>query len=293
MDKNKTVTRGRTESTGSIIEFLTKRKREEVETQKINKKEDGTVDEEGNFKRSKLITRSPPQKEGEPHVNMERIEEFMKSVSSQLKDIKNDTESTKGNINVITGQMKKYGEDLRELKEEFIKKEMQWESDKGKLREEIKTLKTRVENQERNNKRNNIVMKGKNFDEKNLKQEIKTFLQEEIDVNTDIEDAYKVGKQEPKPIIIKFKSFDGKMEVLQQKKKLLQQQIYLDSDLTLEEQKIQAEIRKVARTEKDKGKRTRVGYQKIEIEGKKYKWCDDEGGSLKEIDNPDAKNSKN
>lgn len=97
-----------------------------------------------------------------------------------------------------------------------------------------------------------------------------------------METAYKTGKQEPKIIVAKLKNFEHKIEILKNKSKLKGKNIYIDSDLTLDEQKTQAEIRKAAKEEKDKGNNTKVGYRKLEINGMKYVWNDEEG-KLKKI----------
>ncbi|KAK4883406.1 hypothetical protein RN001_006725 [Aquatica leii] len=81
-----------------------------------------------------------------------------------------------------------------------------------------------------------------------------------------------IGKQEPKMVIAKLKNFEQKMEVIKNKYKLGGKNIYIDSDLTYEEQKTQAIIRKIAKEEKNKGNSIKVSYKKLEINGEKYIW---------------------
>lgn len=282
MNKNKETVRNRAHSAGSITEFLNKRKRQE---EKIIQ---GSQEEAEVFKRKKVIQRTPPtdktdtnQQENEPPASMENLEKMMMGMSAQLREIKEDTTSTKKEIKDIKEQMKSYWEELRTLKEDFLKKEVEWETERNEMRKEIGQMKRKLENQERNHKKNNIVVKGAKFESENQKQEITDFLQRELGVRADVEEVFKVGKQEPKVTVIKLKNFEQKTEILKQKYKLGSKRIYLDSDLTTEEQRVQAEIRKVARDEKNNGKNTRVGYRKIEINGVKYEWSEEDGGGLK------------
>jgi hypothetical protein len=44
--------------------------------------------------------------------------------------------------------------------------------------------------------------------------------------------------------------------------------MFIDDDLTNEERKTQKKLREVTREERDRGKRVKIGYRKIEINGK-------------------------
>jgi len=67
----------------------------------------------------------------------------------------------------------------------------------------------------------------------------------------------------------------------EKEKKLGSRQIYIDNDLTQEERKVQRKWRVVARGERTKGKRTRVEYRRIEIEGQLYIWNEEENRIIK------------
>ena len=55
-------------------------------------------------------------------------------------------------------------------------------------------------------------------------------------------------------------------------RKLTGKTIYIDNDYTVKEQQIQRIIRKRAAEERQKGSQVRVGYQKIVVDGKEWKW---------------------
>jgi len=62
----------------------------------------------------------------------------------------------------------------------------------------------------------------------------------------------------------------------EKEKKLGNRKIYIDNDLTQEEREMQRKLREVARGEKANGRRIRVRYRRIEIEGQMYIWNEEE-----------------
>lgn len=284
-----TSVRNRANSVGNIKELINKRKRQEQDNS-TTEKESEAVKKSRKVQRSQSLTKISPENQSEEEtMDLERLEKLIMGLSSQMQEIKVDTSGTKVAIEGIHEQMKKYGEEIRGIKEDLLKKEVEWDSERAELRKEIDLMKRKLEIQERNSKKNNIIIKGKSFSNENIKHEVKEFLRQEINVTTDIEEAFMVGRREAKMTIVKLKSFDQKLKVLQQKRNLGDNEIYIDCDLTMDEQKIQAAIRKVAREEKGKGKKTKVGYRKIIINNTKYEWSEAEGGSLKKVVDQDPK----
>jgi hypothetical protein len=50
------------------------------------------------------------------------------------------------------------------------------------------------------------------------------------------------------------------------------ERMYIDDDLTNEERKAQKKLREVATEEKDSGKRIKIRYRKIQINGEWFRW---------------------
>jgi hypothetical protein len=48
--------------------------------------------------------------------------------------------------------------------------------------------------------------------------------------------------------------------------------MYKDDDLTNEERKTQKKLREMAREKRDRGKRVKIGYRKIQINGEWFIW---------------------
>jgi len=58
------------------------------------------------------------------------------------------------------------------------------------------------------------------------------------------------------------------------KQKLTGTNIYIDGKLTRAEKEIQRTIREISRVEQSKGKKVKVRYKKMEIEGKTLQWSE-------------------
>lgn len=95
------------------------------------------------------------------------------------------------------------------------------------------------------------------------------------------------GMEGREVVIIELEDWETKEKIMKEKKKLREKymnKIYIDHDLTREEREVQRRIRERAKKEREEGKRIKIGYKKINIEGKLYVWSE-EMGDLKEKKN--------
>jgi hypothetical protein len=60
------------------------------------------------------------------------------------------------------------------------------------------------------------------------------------------------------------------------------ERMYIDHDLTNEERKTQDKLKEVAREERDRGKRMKIGYRKIQINGEWFIWDERERGETED-----------
>ena len=81
---------------------------------------------------------------------------------------------------------------------------------------------------------------------------------------------------------VKMESMEVKREIMRQKGKLKGRKERIGDDLTWKERKMQWQLRAIGEEEERKGKRVRVKYGKIEIEGKTWFW-DEQGEVLRGI----------
>lgn len=272
----------RKKSVGTLEDFF-KRKRGDKD-----KETSPEVDPEA-FKRSRVTQRSPVAQDKvntglsvntSEEENMEKLYKMIEEMGKEMKEIKTEIQSSRSEVN---DTIKKLGEDIRSIKEELIKKEVEWKKEKMEIYREVQDLKTRLEKQEKDNKRNNIIIKG--LEIKNPKMagtEVENFIQNSLQVSVKVRNAFTIGKQEEKKVTVaEISTFTEKLAIMKNKARLKGNNIYIEDDLTKEEQQIQTAIKKVAREEREKGKKTQIGYRKLKVNNVQYEWSNEEGGSLK------------
>jgi hypothetical protein len=84
-------------------------------------------------------------------------------------------------------------------------------------------------------------------------------------------------------MLVKIESWEQKKNIMLNKSELKErkdERMYIDDDLTNEERKTQKKLREVAREERDRGKRVKIGYRKIQINREWFIW--DERGETEE-----------
>lgn len=235
------------------------------EKQENQKKRDrGTRESEEEDKEiardNKKIIRSPEyHRRGETkEEDMEEIKKVMEKVVEELK--KNSTE-------------------LKNLREEMTRRDEKWEKENHQLKKRVEVLERTLERQEKDKRRNNIVINGYEIKGPNIEKEVEDFIGKELKVEATVKEAYKIKSEQGKFIVVaKLESLYKKTEVMKNKNKLKGRNIFIESDMTKEERKIQYEIRNIARGEIKKGNKTKVSYQKIYINDKVYKWAAEENG---------------
>ena len=133
---------------------------------------------------------------------------------------------------------------------------------------EMQKIKTIVENQERIERKNNIVIMGLENNSKNAKDRAIEFFKERLE----IEDKVKWVKEEgynKKIILVSLKTLEDKQEL---KDQLKGSNIYINHDLSREDRNIQRKLREIARQEREQGAEVRLGFRKIRINGNWIKW---------------------
>lgn len=227
---------------------------------------------------------SDEETKGKRRINStDSEEEKVKNIRSGLKKIKegekkeNTTmDELKDMIRELIIEVKQNTEKLDELKKEAKAKEEIWNEEKKQMFGRIEALEERLEKQERDKKRNNIVINGLTPNSENLEKEVEEFLMKELNTSVTPNNVYQIKTKNAILHVAEFKNWKDKQSVMENKHKLRgkKQPIFIDNHLTKEEQRIQAHIRELAREEKSKNpmKRIKVGYQKIIMDGVTYKW---------------------
>lgn len=235
-------------------------------------------------------TNTTKSKEEEQMQNNEN--NIMMEILKELKDMRKENREFRKEITELREQITKREEDLEtrqnNMENQLSNLEKKTEMQVQKLEDKLKVLEETEEYRKRREKRNNIIIKQKlhntqedgTISANEIKNHTKEILKK-IEAEVDFSRAAYIGKDGANRDLIRveLKNFDDKMKIMSNKRKLQGQECYIDSDLTSEERRIQAEIRKKAKEEREKGKTVKIGYQKIQIDGKWENWT--EGSRVK------------
>ncbi|KAK4875255.1 hypothetical protein RN001_011677 [Aquatica leii] len=139
------------------------------------------------------------------------------------------------------------------------------------IEEKIENLERRVEVMEREKRRKNLVireMEGQERREERKKQLDKLF-KNLLGFEKGIRDAIKLASG---LILVTLDSVEVKLQILKKKGKLRRTRIFIDEDTTPVERQVQKNIRMEERKLKEEGKRTKIGFMKLWVEGEKMHW---------------------
>lgn len=174
-----------------------------------------------------------------------------------------------------------------------------WEEEKLIMKEEIRLLKEKVnmlenkennrETKEKNERRKNIIISGNimnnSRDVDNCKVRVEKIIQDVIKTKVEITNTELICKNNKGKDVIRVRlaTHDKKLEIMKKKSQLRGSDVFIDDDLTKEEQIIQKCIRERVKQEKENGKMAKVGYQKIFMNGKWCKWSSEVGKVFEEL----------
>lgn len=76
--------------------------------------------------------------------------------------------------------------------------------------------------------------------------------------------------------VIGLQELDQKIKIMRERRRLRERRLRIDNDLTWKERKMRWNLEDIARRERGEGKRVWVNYGKIQIEGKWWRWEEEE-----------------
>lgn len=198
---------------------------------------------------------------------MDKIEKKVKETEIQKKEEKE--ESKKAVEEVVIRMMETW------RKKEKIA-EQQEKKTAEKTKNEVKKLKRIIEDKERKDRKNNIVIRGLRNEKEEAKKVGKEFLEKEFGAGGKIKYIKTEGKEKREVIIVEMENWQTKEKIMKEKSKLRGRNIFIDHDKTKEEREVQRKLRERAGREREEGRKVKVGYRKIIVEGKVYIWNDEE-----------------
>ncbi|KAH0815248.1 hypothetical protein GEV33_007543 [Tenebrio molitor] len=235
-------------------------------------REEGRMSEEGlnPFRKSSRTERSPSRSE-----ERTQSKEIEKKVETVLREIKEDmagiVEESRARRKELAAAREKEGEQEREdilksseengeLRKELatVREEMKGREEKGQLEKadwmkRMEMIEEKMEQREKKERKNNVIITGIGAISGNIERVVEEWLEREIGV--------KVNEQKKNIMLSKGKLKEKKGE-----------RMYIDDDLTKEERETQKKLRELVRAERDRGKRVKIGYRKIQINGDWFRW---------------------
>ncbi|KMQ90799.1 hypothetical protein RF55_9408 [Lasius niger] len=281
-------------STGCLEDYL-KRKREGPE------EEDKEV-EEWALRRSKMLERL---QEGGMVMDKEELGAMIREMGDKLRDrLCEELEKMRleswQREKEWNEEREKMGDKIKNLEERIMVMEAKLErgieegggtgeSGKREFRwldkttaDGMKNIRRKLEMKEREEKRNNILIRRLEGGTGEIKERVKKVF-EGIGAKVEIEWVRKLRGREGREgdmVVVRLGSRDQKRQVMEKKKELRGKATRIEDDLTWEERKMKWKIGEIANEERKRGNRVWTAYGRIRINECWWKW-DEEEGKLK------------
>lgn len=215
------------------------------------------------------------------------------STQKQLLDIRNDLKSFEGRWTQLEDRVKALEQDNKaealiaanNVAQEERLRGLQSDIDKALSaskqpanEDRVSTLEHRLEMQDRENRKLNIIIRGLQATPESALERTSSFLRTDFMKDGCVLEARILkskskSKSKPCMILAKLASWEIKRDILSRKKEVLgDREIFIDNDLTQMQRAIEGHVRKVARQERTKGKVVILGREKLSIDGVWYRW---------------------
>jgi hypothetical protein len=210
--------------------------------------------EEG-FRKNRKTLRTPEKRK--PTANMEEIKDFMKNMMEEMKQCRREFQEHRDEMRALKKENQDIKEELTVLRKRV---------------DSLEYVEEKIEQMERKNRKNKIVINGIKLESKNEetnKSIVENFIKLNLKVDMKANNLIKINETVS---VVEVDKFENKLEIMRNKHKLktISEKVYINNDLTEQERKIQKVIQEIAKEERAKNQQVKIGYQKIIINGKKY-----------------------
>lgn len=135
-------------------------------------------------------------------------------------------------------------------------------------------MERKMERREREERRRNFIIRGATR-EGTIKQAVEEVLEKigaegRVERVRELKNGTVQGKE--RMIEVRMEDTEGKKEVMRRKRELRGRREKIEDDLTWKERRMQWKLRKIGDEEERRGKRVRLGYGKVIIEGATWFW---------------------
>ncbi|EFN77435.1 hypothetical protein EAI_11094 [Harpegnathos saltator] len=211
---------------------------------------------------------------------------MMEEVRKQGKEMKKELEELRKQIEEREREGRREREGMREtierLEEEMRGKRGEiGEGNNEDISERMRGVERKLEMREREERRRNVVIGGLRGREIEAREKMREIFKEvgivaEIE---EIEEMRRIGMEkgtEEGRRILKISKIEGKKEIMVRRRELREKGIRIDDDLTWKERKMRWRIENIAREERGTGTNVWVKYRRIRIDGKWWRWNEEE-----------------
>jgi hypothetical protein len=204
---------------------------------------------------------------------IEMLREFMEEVRRDRKEDKERREKEREEERKRWEQEREIWKKAIEAEREiWVKESERWRGEKEELEKRIKGLEEERDRAERERRKRNVVIRGTDWGEEGNEGEVEEFLKEKLKIEVKVEKAKKIKVGEKDKIMIAtLKTWEEKWKVMREKSKL-EKGVYIDDDLTRREREVQQRLRVIARARREKGEQVKIGYKKLKIGYRWYRW---------------------
>ncbi|KAH0814792.1 hypothetical protein GEV33_007999 [Tenebrio molitor] len=209
-------------------------------------REEGRTSKEGkNPLRNSSRTRRSPNRSEEGNQSKEMDTEMK---TTMIREMREEIKTLRKELAAVREENGELRKELATVREETRGREEKGQLEKADWMKRMEMIEEKMEQREKKERKNNVIITG-------------------------IGEAFKINKD--KMILAKIESWEQKKNIMLSKSKLKEkkgERMYIDDDLTKEERETQKQLRELAREERDRGKRVKIGYRKIQINGDWFRW---------------------
>ncbi|KAJ8686028.1 hypothetical protein QAD02_021821 [Eretmocerus hayati] len=155
-------------------------------------------------------------------------------------------------------------------------KETEWSEEKAIIVKRIEFLERREEVKLKQEKKNNIIIRGFHTQSQNISHEVESYLNVNLQLDINVTEANLIRVPRGKNLIVaKLSSIEEKIRVMQNRNKLRDPSVSIANNRTRKERETQSNLNQIAEKMKSEGKTVTVGYRKLIVDGNVMIWKDD------------------
>jgi hypothetical protein len=220
--------------------------------------------------RNSSRTRRSPNRSQEENQSKEMDKEMK---TTMIREMREEIKTLRKELAAVREENGELRKELATVREEMRGREEKWQLEKADWMKRMEMIEEKMEQREKKERKNNVIITGIGAISGNVERGVEEWLEREIGVKVNVKEAFKINKD--RMMLAKIENWEQKKNIMLSKSKLKEkkgERMYIDDDLTKEERETQKKLRELAREEKDRGKRVKIGYRKIHINGDWFRW---------------------